>query len=340
MVVWIILFVVATLMFALSAVSGGGAGLILMPVLGLLLPPAGVPAALSIGTAVSSMSRIALFFQNIRWAVVLRFVPLALPAAWGGVLLLKQVQPVYLDLLLGLFLLGNLPLLLRRSGKEQQAQPKADRVVWLPVIGALAGFISGFTGAVGLLFNRFYHQLGLSKHQIVATRAANDVLLHLVKVFLYLHYGLITRSVLTAGLVVALAALLSSVSMKRVLRYVPDHLFRQVGHGSAVLAGLAMMGIAGSNILTQEQVALYYVQGARAQEDSKLVLDWRQHRLTFEVEKPVELEIHDLARSQWHLPAASECAPEAPSVILHLSPVDGVYVTHRQKGQLTCHTVS
>ena len=64
MSVWVVLFVTAVGAFALSAVSGGGGGLILMPILGWLLVPESVPAALSIGTAVSSVSRITFFFPE------------------------------------------------------------------------------------------------------------------------------------------------------------------------------------------------------------------------------------------------------------------------------------
>lgn len=64
MVVWVVLFFASVMAFALSAVSGGGAGLVLMPILGWMLVPESVPAALSIGTAVSSVSRIA-FFSKI-----------------------------------------------------------------------------------------------------------------------------------------------------------------------------------------------------------------------------------------------------------------------------------
>lgn len=63
MIVWSVLFATAVVAFALSAVSGGGAGLVLMPILGLILAPENVPAALSIGTSVSSISRIAFFSE-------------------------------------------------------------------------------------------------------------------------------------------------------------------------------------------------------------------------------------------------------------------------------------
>lgn len=324
---FIALFIIAGVAFALSAVSGGGAGLIVMPVLGLLLAADHVPAALSIGTAVSSVSRIALFFGAIRWRVVVRFVPLALPAAWGGVLLLKQIQPAYLDFLLGLFLLGNLPLVLRRRTGNKTAR-STHVPVWLPAIGALAGFISGFTGAVGLLFNGFYHRLGLRKDEIVATRAANDVLLHFVKVALYAFYGLIDQASITAGLVVAVAALASSFVMKLSLRHIPDHLFRQVGHGAAVAAGTAMMVLAGRQITVQDHVGVHYAQGSKSVE---VALDWRDHRLSFEMEAPVELEISHHLQPFDVLSAASADVHPASVSVLHVSPSHGIYVTHVRK---------
>ncbi|MEW9273385.1 sulfite exporter TauE/SafE family protein [Gluconobacter oxydans] len=321
---WFLLFGIAFIAFALSAVSGGGAGLVLMPVLGLLLRPEGVPVALSIGTAVSSVSRIILFFRNIRWHVVLRFVPPALPAAWAGVLLLRQLEPAYLNLLLGLFLISNLPLVLRRQ-REIETVPQAGNIAWLPVVGTLAGFVSGFTGAVGLLFNRFYHRLGLNKQEIVATRAANDVLLHLVKVVLYVSYGMLDRATLTAGVVVAMAALISSVCMKFSLRHIPDHLFRKIGHGAAVAAGVAMMVIAGNQIVTKDRIGVHY---SRESSEIKIALDWRQHRVALELEKPAEIEVRHTMNPQIGTSPNSAEFQYTLSHILHVSIIDGIYVTH------------
>ena len=320
---FIALFIISAVAFALSAVSGGGAGLIVIPVLGLILAADHVPAALSIGTAVSSLSRIALFFKAIRWQIVLRLVPLALPAAWGGIVLLKQIQPAYLDFLLGLFLLGNLPLVLRHQ-KRDRKDPEADGMTWLPVVGALAGFISGFTGAVGLLFNGFYHRLGLRKEEIVATRAANDILLHLVKVVLYTVYGLIDQVTLMAGVAVAIAALVSSAAMKAWLHHIPDHLFRRIGHGAAVVAGVAMMALAGHQITMQNDVRFHYVQRMG---ETELALDWRQHYLSVELENSAELEIRHVLKNQ---DVATNGLPRmrpSSGSIFHLSPSRGLYIT-------------
>lgn len=80
----LLVFTAAFFAFIVSAVAGGGAGLVLVPLLRLILPVASIPGALSIGTATSSISRIWLFRRHIRWDVVRRFVPTELPAAAVG----------------------------------------------------------------------------------------------------------------------------------------------------------------------------------------------------------------------------------------------------------------
>ncbi|MFH7813156.1 MULTISPECIES: hypothetical protein [Acetobacter] len=84
MFLWFLILVASTAAFGLSAVSGGGAGLILIPLLGLALPGNQVPATLSIGTAASSAARILSFRHAIRWDIVRHFAPTALPFAGGG----------------------------------------------------------------------------------------------------------------------------------------------------------------------------------------------------------------------------------------------------------------
>ena len=97
--------------------------------------------------------------------------------------------------LMGLFLMANLPLIFRPTVELETTNPLPKG--YLAIIGAAAGFVSGLTGAVGLLFNRFYLRYGLQKEEIVATRAANEVLLHVVKLALYSSFGLLTGKALT-----------------------------------------------------------------------------------------------------------------------------------------------
>jgi uncharacterized membrane protein YfcA len=136
----------------------------LMPVLAMLLPGAQVAAALSVGTVASSLSRIAAFWKMIRWDVVRWFLPAALPAAALGAWALTRFEPVYIKLALGVFLTANLPLLFLRSRVAPVQDDAAPiRPAALLLLGAAVGLVSGFTGAVGVLFNRFYFRLRMQR---------------------------------------------------------------------------------------------------------------------------------------------------------------------------------
>jgi uncharacterized protein len=221
--------------------------LLLMPILSTILPVSQVPAALSIGTFASSASRIFAFYKNINWAIVKYFVPAALPAVWLGSWLLRYLNPVYLEVAMGLFLVSNLPYVLKKN-KATESEGKLSKNLFL-AIGFLAGFLSGLTGVVGLLFNKFYLRHGLAKEEIVATRAANEVLLHLIKIVLYTLFGLISSKGILLGLAVAASALLSTFTMKIILPRISELIFKKIGYSAMVLSGILMLSQSRQSIL-------------------------------------------------------------------------------------------
>lgn len=243
----IFVFICSFLAFSISAICGGGAGLMLIPILGRLLPISQVPAALSIGTFTSSASRIIVFQKNICWHIVKYFVPAALPAVWIGAWLLKFVNPVYLEISMGLFLVSNLPFIFKKPKEINDFEKPSNGI--LALIGFSAGFLSGLTGAVGLLFNKFYLRYGLNKEEIVATRAANEIILHLVKIVLYTLFGLITLKVIYVGIVVALSAILSTWSMKWILPRLSEVVFKKIGYFAMVISGFVMLTQSSSDLL-------------------------------------------------------------------------------------------
>jgi uncharacterized membrane protein YfcA len=295
----LILFICSFLAFSISAICGGGAGIMLMPVLGGLLPVNQVPAALSIGTFTSSASRLLVFKKNICWKIVKYFLPVALPAVWIGAWLLKFVDPVYLEIVMGLFMISNIPFIFKKPQEiNEVAQPTNFSLL---VIGFLTGFLSGLTGAVGLLFNRFYFRYGLTNEEIVATRAANEIILHLVKVILYTLFGLISVKVVSMGVVVALSAILSTWVIKRVLPKLNSVLFKRIGYSAMVVSGFIMLSQSGLDVVAANQVDLTSNIRARGLETK---LKWQNVHYTleftynegFEFEQVIPIE--DLTASQ------------------------------------------
>ncbi|MGA7440407.1 MAG: sulfite exporter TauE/SafE family protein [Luteibacter sp.] len=250
-----ILFACTIAAFTVSAVSGGGAGLVLMPVLRAGLPMAQVPVALSLGSAVSSLTRIGVFVRHTHWGVVRWFVPSSLPGALLGAWLLQRANPAYAELAVGVFLVANLPMLWRKPRAVVAKRPPARGL--LTLIGFVAGFVSGFTGAVGLLFNGFYLQQGLSREQLVATRAANEIALHIVKLILYAYFGLVTNEAMVAGAVLGAAAVVATLAARYVLPLLSESVFRRVGYASMVVAGMAMLDGSTSDLAARHGVALH-----------------------------------------------------------------------------------
>ncbi|MEG0696276.1 MAG: sulfite exporter TauE/SafE family protein, partial [Algoriella sp.] len=216
-----LLFVGAILAFWISAICGGGASLILIPILNLIIPTSLVPFSLTVGTFTSSASRIVAFRKSVHWKIFFWFVPFSIPAVLLGAYLIKYINPIYLQLIVALLLISNVPQLFL-SKKEQDKEEKSSPKYVLAIIGFLAGFVSGITGAIGLLFNRFYLKYGLTKEEIIATRAANEIILHLIKLVIYIILGLYSKNALLLGLTIAMASVVSAYTVKYILPFMSD----------------------------------------------------------------------------------------------------------------------
>lgn len=281
----VFLFLGTIVAFWISAICGGGASLILIPILNLLLPASVVPFSLTIGTFTSSVSRIAVFKQHINWKIFFWFVPFSIPAVLLGAYLIKYVNPNYLQLIVALFLVSNLPQLFKTKEKEETTEKPFSKPV-LAMIGFAAGFVSGITGAIGLLFNRFYLKFGLKKEEIVATRAANEVCLHLIKLIIYISLGLYSGMALWLGLAIAVATIVSSYTVKYILPYLSENLFRKIGYGAMVISGMTLLIGTSDKIIQQDKIAFTEVHN-----ENTSVISWRNTDLVLEYAIDDGLEI-------------------------------------------------
>jgi uncharacterized membrane protein YfcA len=304
------LLLIGTLIaFWISAICGGGASLILIPILNLLLPTTVVPFSLTVGTLTSSASRIVFFKQYINWKIFWWFVPFSIPAVLLGGWLIKYINPIYLQFFIALFLLANIPQLFIKKRKKE-FNPNKQPKYTLALVGICAGFVSGITGAVGLLFNRFYLKHGLSKEEIVATRAANEVFLHLIKLGIYIALGLYSPMAIILGITIAIASIISSYTVKFILPKISDFRFKQIGYGAMAISGMVLMFSTTQKIFSQDRIRL---STATQGSESETTIQWRNSDLVLEysfgdgieVERPIlykDLPPHLLQKYQEMLP--------------------------------------
>lgn len=282
-----LLFVGAILAFWISAICGGGASLILIPILNLIIPTSLVPFSLTVGTFTSSASRIVAFRKSVHWKIFFWFVPFSIPAVLLGAYLIKYINPIYLQLIVALLLISNVPQLFL-SKKEQDKEEKSSPKYVLAIIGFLAGFVSGITGAIGLLFNRFYLKYGLTKEEIIATRAANEIILHLIKLVIYIILGLYSKNALLLGLTIAVASVVSAYTVKYILPFMSDFLFRKIGYGAMVISGIVLLTSSSEKIINQDKVQIYTVAKG---DKNETTLKWRNSDLVLEYALDDGLEI-------------------------------------------------
>ncbi|WP_312765292.1 sulfite exporter TauE/SafE family protein [Epilithonimonas sp.] len=286
----ILLFFWTIFAFWLSAICGGGASLILIPILNLLLPTSFVPFSLTVGTFTSSVSRIAVFKKHINWKIFFWFVPFSIPAVLIGACLIKYINPNYLQLVVAFFLIANIPQLFKKV-KNDETDEKVSPKYILAIIGFLTGFVSGITGAIGLLFNRFYLKFGLKKEEIVATRAANEVFLHLIKLVIYISLGLYSNMALWLGSAIAVATIISSYTVKYILPFLSENLFRKIGYCAMVVAGITLLIGTSDKIIQQDKLGITIVK-------SESIISWRSTNLVIEfafddgleIERPIHPE--------------------------------------------------
>ncbi|RQO40575.1 sulfite exporter TauE/SafE family protein [Chryseobacterium sp. KBW03] len=282
-----LLFAGTILAFWISAICGGGASLILIPILNLLLPTSLVPFSLTIGTFTSSASRIAVFKKHINWKIFLWFVPFSIPAVLLGAYLIKYVNPNYLQLAVAFFLIANLPQLFASKNKIEETGKEYPKSA-LALIGFSAGFISGITGAVGLLFNRFYLKFGLKKEEIVATRAANEVFLHFIKLIIYISLGLYSNTALWLGIAIAGAAIVSSYTVKYILPHLSENLFKKIGYGAMVISGVILFTSTSGKIIQQDNIV---VKNSSTPHENVYSMSWKNSRMVFEYKASKGLEV-------------------------------------------------
>jgi uncharacterized membrane protein YfcA len=175
-VVWTLLLLAAFATSALSGVLGMGGGLLLMAVMTAILPVA--PAMMLHGAAqiVANGSRATLLAKHVAWRTLPPYVAGAVVAA--GLFLFVHRAPPLFAVHLGLGAVALLAVLPRKGvGLD------ATRGVAALACGATVTGVQMTAGVAGPALDAFFAGSPLSRHQVVATKAATQVVAHALKLF-------------------------------------------------------------------------------------------------------------------------------------------------------------
>ncbi|PSN16911.1 sulfite exporter TauE/SafE family protein [filamentous cyanobacterium CCT1] len=231
------LFVASFLAWFLSMLAGGGSPFILIPMISLLLGTQAVAPVITTGLLIGNAQRGLVFWDDIDWNVTAWYVPGATIGALLGSYGLTQIHAEGLQLLLGAGLLVMVVNYLLPA-KENCFTIQAWYFLPLSLINAIGSALIGSTGPI---MNPLYLNYGLEKEAMVATKAFNKAVLHLVKLLAYAAFGSLSGEYLAYGLVIGLGAIPANWLGKQVLAKLSAQQFRQLVFAFVAVSGVAMI---------------------------------------------------------------------------------------------------
>ena len=167
----------------LSAVIGMAGGITLLGVMLLFQDPLVAIPLHGVVQLVSNGSRTWVQRQHVVRPLVFRYAIPLLPAAALGLYFARGLDPLVLKTAIGVFVLiatwrGRWLLV----GLHPE---RTDPRVRFTILGAIAGFLNMSVGATGPFIAPFFLDLGLTRFQLIGTKAACQLLGHVSKVLVF-----------------------------------------------------------------------------------------------------------------------------------------------------------
>ena len=228
-----LLITAALLASLISSVTGGGLTVILLPVLVLQF---GIHVAMPIVTislVAASASRVAVNRHEIALPAVAWFTLGSLPLTVAGTYLFTISPPEVLTRLLGGFLLAAVAL------RRMHAKPPSGfATAWFLPLGAVFGFLTGISAAVGAVLAPFFLGYGLRKGAYVGTLGLNIFMIQLAKLAVFESRNFLQPQVLVYGALLVPFMILGTMLGKKVLERVSEKIFVILIEVVMILAGL------------------------------------------------------------------------------------------------------
>lgn len=188
----IILIIAALVTSSISAVIGMGGGIILLGIMAIFIPDGYMVIALhGIIQMISNGTRAFVFRQHLKKDLISEYLLGALAGLSLSVFVLyglmhyhdvssaDQIKFDYLKPIIGIYILWYL--YLKGAKKEQKNK-------LFIVVGLISGLSSIFIGAVGPLIAPFFLRKDLSKENVIANKAACQIITHIGKIPIFMYF--------------------------------------------------------------------------------------------------------------------------------------------------------
>ena len=241
----IILIIAAFITSSISAVIGMGGGIILLGIMAILIPEGYMVIALhGIIQLISNTTRTYVFKEHLKNDLIKQFSIGAIIGVGFSVLIIfilmiffkvtsaNEIKVEMLKPLIGIFIIWYL-FFKKKSKKKLNSFIK---------VGGIAGISSIFIGAVGPLIAPFFLNRSLSKENIIANKAACQMITHSSKIPLFIFLFNVNYIQEYKILIPLTASVFIGTNFgKYILNFIPEELFNKLFKGALFLIAIRLI---------------------------------------------------------------------------------------------------
>jgi hypothetical protein len=157
----------------------------------------------------------------------------AVLAAW----FFSEIKINWLQIIVSIFLISTF--FQYRFGKKERS---FNVHLWYFIpLGFIISIIGTFTGGMGPVLNPFYLNAGITKEELIGTKAVNSFFLGLAQVSSYSFFGLLTKELWIYGIILGLGATIGNLIGKKLLRKMTNKAFRSLVIYIMVISGIVLL---------------------------------------------------------------------------------------------------
>ena len=233
----IILFILGFFGWFFSTVAAGGAATILIPLIAFLLGAQLVAPVISVAALIANPSRVYVFRKNIDWQIIRYLLPGTIFGSILGAWSFAQANSQVIQIILGIFLICY-------AARNTLKKPKyffKMRLKWFFSLGFCVSFLSGLIGATGPIQNPFMLNYGLSKENLIGTKAVNSLFMQFTKLLSYGFFGVLTFEIASYGVIIGIGAIFGIMIAQKHLRSINAVRFKLYMHILMLFCGILLL---------------------------------------------------------------------------------------------------
>jgi uncharacterized membrane protein YfcA len=236
LLMWLLVLAIGLAAGTLGGIIGFGGSTILLPVLTFVFGPKAAVPIMAIAAVLGNLSRVAVWWREVRWSSAFAYSIAAMPMAWLGARTMLALDPTVLEFFLGIFFIFMIPLRrwLERSGFS-------IGLPGLALAGGGVGYLTGIVANTGPINTPFFLAHGLVRGGFVGTEALSSLSMYSSKVVAFRTFGALPVEMIVNGLIVGTSLMVGAYLAKKFMLRISGDAFRGLMDGLLLVTGAAMI---------------------------------------------------------------------------------------------------